>query len=321
MGVPIQTNRSDLTPANFRFNWHPSHPLKRFVRPWLNLGRHRLHTLRYRKHLPITVKLYRPARVLSGVGIPLEEARGAVRQLLGEPVKRLLVIGCGDGLAMGEWLSLQPTETVGVDLFNFGTAWQQVQEACGCRGHQVSFLQADIADLSRTIPEGWADAIVSDAVFEHCQDLPAVVRELARLLRPGGMLYASYGPIWHAAGGDHFSGRGGLEHSYNHLTLSQDDYRRYFKDHCQENEPVQDGGRYVPLGLFSKLGSAEYFKLYADNSLTLEHLVVEVSAQGLAFRATYPSKWQELCEKHLDYSEEEFLIKGHWVWLRRGPIL
>jgi hypothetical protein len=156
---------------------------------------------------------------------------------------------------MGEWLSLQPTETLGVDLFNFGTAWQSVQEACGRRGHQVSFLQADIADLYSRIPEGWADAIVSDA------------------------------------------------------------------DHCQDNEPVQNGGRYVPLDLFSKLASAEYLKLYADNSLTPEHLVVEVSAEGLAFRATYPSKWQELCEKYPDYSEEEFLIKAHWVWLRRGPIL
>jgi SAM-dependent methyltransferase len=40
------------------------------------------------------------------------------------------------------------------------------------------------------------DAVISSSAFEHVHDLPAVLTEMYRVLKPGGMLYSHFGPIW-----------------------------------------------------------------------------------------------------------------------------
>jgi|SRR5579859_3121 len=51
-----------------------------------------------------------------------------------------------------------------------------------------------------------ADAIVSIDSFEHFADPAAILLTMAKLLKPGGSLYASFGPTWyHPLGGHLFS--------------------------------------------------------------------------------------------------------------------
>jgi SAM-dependent methyltransferase len=55
-------------------------------------------------------------------------------------------------------------------------------------------------------------AIFSVAVFEHLNDFDACLREMYRLLVPGGRVYAAFGPIWSSSLGHHvFADRGNIQ--------------------------------------------------------------------------------------------------------------
>lgn len=47
------------------------------------------------------------------------------------------------------------------------------------------------------------DAIFSCNAMQHVQSVPAVFGEAARLLKPGGVFYANFGPVWSAPDGAH----------------------------------------------------------------------------------------------------------------------
>jgi SAM-dependent methyltransferase len=56
-------------------------------------------------------------------------------------------------------------------------------------------------------PDQSFDLAFSSCAFEHIRDLPLALREIARVLRPGGALVTSYAPIWSCAVGHHLWGR------------------------------------------------------------------------------------------------------------------
>ncbi len=57
----------------------------------------------------------------------------------------------------------------------------------------VPFPEVDVVADARTLPfkDGSADAVVSESVLEHVADAQAVANEMVRVLKPGGILYAS----------------------------------------------------------------------------------------------------------------------------------
>src|SRR5207245_8009444 len=55
-------------------------------------------------------------------------------------------------------------------------------------------------------PEQTADVIVAIDSFEHFEDPAAILKEMHRLLNPGGCVLAAFGPTWyHPLGGHLFS--------------------------------------------------------------------------------------------------------------------
>lgn len=87
----------------------------------------------------------------------------------------LIDVGCGAGL-LAPWV--QGYRHVGVDITT--SALQQAK----ARG--VEPLRADAAALP--LRDGCAGVVVAGEILEHVTDLPAVVAELCRVLRPGGVL-------------------------------------------------------------------------------------------------------------------------------------
>lgn len=51
--------------------------------------------------------------------------------------------------------------------------------------------------------EGSFDVVVSASAFEHVHGLKEVLAEAHRILRPGGMLFSHFGPIWSTSYGHH----------------------------------------------------------------------------------------------------------------------
>ncbi len=310
----IILDRTDISPIGFKFNPHIGTSLRDRVRDITNtILRRPLYKLMYGRkfaHLPYRVDLVLPEKGMSTLACrhwvnryhPLEGAR-------------ILVIGCGTAWDFGSYLRFKPREIVGVDLYNFANCWQQVQDYVAQAGlpTKVTFYQVDIAELSNKIV-GDFDVICSDAVFEHCKDFESILKTLYSLLRSGGVMYASYGPLWYSWGGDHFSGRGGIEQGYNHLLLDTNAYQAYYQSHVRDDTyELQNGGRYIKLDLFSKLSNLEYFNFYQKTGFCLKSVFFVFSVDAEHLRST--PIFNQLVQKFPQLTVADFLVKGHYVIL------
>jgi len=101
----------------------------------------------------------------------------SLRPFLGRD-QTILDAGCGPG-GNGEWLS-QHGRVVGVDLA------PQALEFVRSRNRSLAPVRASIARLP--FPDDSFDVVVEVTVVAHVEDDQAAVRELARVLRPGGAL-------------------------------------------------------------------------------------------------------------------------------------
>lgn len=113
----------------------------------------------------------------------LAAARG---ELIPEGTGTLVDLGCGGGLMAPH---VPPGyRHVGVD--RNAKALAQAAE------HGVETVQADVTAVP--LPDGCADVVVAGELIEHVEDLPGLVGEIARLLRPGGAcVYDTISPtLW-----------------------------------------------------------------------------------------------------------------------------
>jgi hypothetical protein len=136
------------------------------------------------------------------------------------------------------------------------------------------------------------------------------------MIKKGGSLYAGYGPLWFAPGGDHFSGRGGLENSFNHVLLGQQDYQKYFRKFLNSNEDFQSGGRYVELDLFSKLTTQEYLSIFTTNGFIVNSLILEISPTTLLFKKKFPTLFKKLQDKYINnekFGNDDLLISANLI--------
>lgn len=101
--------------------------------------------------------------------IPAADREGAV----------LVDVGCGAGL-LAPHVAGKGYRHVGVDLVPSAL----VQAA----GRGVRVVRGDATALP--LADGCADVVSAGELFEHVRDLPAAVREVCRVLRPGGLLVA-----------------------------------------------------------------------------------------------------------------------------------
>jgi 2-polyprenyl-6-hydroxyphenyl methylase/3-demethylubiquinone-9 3-methyltransferase len=91
----------------------------------------------------------------------------------------LVDVGCGGGL-LAPHLAGKGYRHVGVDLT--ASALRHAAD------HGVAVVQGDATALP--LPDRCADVVSAGELLEHVADLPAVVREACRVLRPGGVLVA-----------------------------------------------------------------------------------------------------------------------------------
>lgn len=144
---------------------------------------------------------------------PADKARiraDEVRRSVGGEVngKRLIELACGDGRVAMHLANLGATVT-GVDLSDHAMAPEAAE--------RVQLLVRDAADLG--VAEGSVDAVYSFDAFEHFSDPAAILDEVYRVLKPGGILHASFGPLWFSPFGAHQWGR--LDLPYIHLLFDR----------------------------------------------------------------------------------------------------
>jgi SAM-dependent methyltransferase len=209
---------------------------------------------------------------------------------------RVLLQGVGTGAEVALWEPYEPAQIIGVD-------YEPTPHP------DISMIRADL--LAIPISDGACDVAASFNTFEHVQDLERGVSETVRILRPGGWFVASFGPLYRAYGGDHFSSlRGGLEHGYNHLLLDGDDYRDFVEHMTIEGEDFVEGKprhglAYIHKDLFSHASFDDYREAFS-RAFDLVHLQAYTDPHCLEFRQRFPDAWTRLLDK--GYKEADLLI-------------
>lgn len=156
-----------------------------------------LESLQYR-----LLKLIAPTEPMGLNGSAYSE-KNKLRTLLGDDIfeltkgKIIIDFGCGTGQESVELAENGAGLVIGVDI----------QEEMLCQARQRARLAGvqDRCMFSTKAPE-CADVIISLDSFEHFNDPVGILREMWELLKPGGCLLASFGPVWyHPLGGHLFS--------------------------------------------------------------------------------------------------------------------
>jgi SAM-dependent methyltransferase len=85
-----------------------------------------------------------------------------------------------------------------------------------------------------TLPSDHFDLVFAVATMEHVPDVAAGFAEMARLVRPGGVIYSSAAPLWESPFGHHmgcFS-----DHPWVHLLFDQPSLVAYSRSHGIDGE-------------------------------------------------------------------------------------
>ncbi len=101
---------------------------------------------------------------------------------------RAVDVGCSAGFIADE-LALAGASTSGVDIDEPG-----LEKARARFGERVDFRLARGEDLP--FDDGSVDVAVLNHIYEHVVDPEAVVADIHRVLRPGGLLYLGIGHRW-----------------------------------------------------------------------------------------------------------------------------
>ncbi len=280
-----------------------------FLRPFLSWKTRRLLGTEYRQ-VPAM------SSALTERGFPAQTRIAWVTKHAAVKQSRVLIQGAGTGWDSLLWAQLQPKAIFGVELYPFDAAWKIVRDHARSQHYTVpEFLVGDLARLP--VASGCLDLIASDAVWEHCRDMPRVLAETFRALRPGGYAYASYGPMWYGFGGDHFCPRAGLQFGYAHIEMPREQYLEFFRQQRFSSEDAQSGGRYVELDLFSKLTTREYLRLYQQAGFELLDFRPIVQTEAVRFARTWPNRIATILENHPHVTADDLLISGNIVLLRK----
>jgi SAM-dependent methyltransferase len=254
--------------------------------------------------------------LLTERGYGVETRRAWVTKRVSVKGCRMLIQGAGTGWDTLSWARLRPDKITGVDLFSFERDWKIIQDYANLHDFSVpEFLLGSLEELP--IASESIDLIASDAVWEHCRDMASVLRETYRVLRPGGYVYAGYGPMWFSFGGDHFCPRAGRDHGFAHIELDLAQYKDFFRQHRMASEDAQSGGRYVELDLFSKLTTRQYLKLYFEAGFEVVDFRLIVSSDAVRFFRKWPDRVASMLQIHPYITADDLLINGNIVLLRR----
>lgn len=210
---------------------------------------------------------------------PGGKSRSMLAQHFGTPLwaaahgRVVLDYGCGDGPDTMELLQRGAARVIGLDIHDGALA--RARQRAAAAGF------ADRCTFARTTEER-VDLIVSSDTFEHVADLGGTLAHMHRLLKPGGRVWASFGPPWyHPKGGHVFA-----VFPWAHLLLSEPAL-------CRWRATFHHG----PITHFREAGL---------NQMTLRRFEAIVAASPFAFEASSLIPIQRIRRLGLE----------RWRWIR-----
>ena len=228
----------------------------------------------------------------------------------------LLDVGCGDGANCLQF-ALEPIrEVVGIDLF-------LPLNAADARGEQARALAREILE-GRPFPKGvrfqgmdatamsFADAtfdlVVSRSAMEHIAPTESVLREIARVTKPGGLVYLGIDPFYWVRG---CHKRGVVDIPFAHARMDLDDYARFVEARENAATAAKRRRRLETLNRFTVQQWREKIEAMPCEVLSWQNKNSEIGENVLA---QYPDIPRTLlpCVANTD-----LLCERIEIWLRR----
>jgi len=207
----------------------------------------------------------------------------------------VLVLGAGRGEELALWRAHRPRSLTAVDALDHARDWRRID---GVRFARMDARSLAFADAS-------FDLVASTALFEHIDRVDDAAREMARVLRPGGLAFANFGPLWWTYGGAHYEG------AFAHLSLDDAELERYLLARGIRSE-LEDGLVWLRHGMFSRLRYDDYLRIFRQH-FNLSHTVLAVSQPALRYRRQHPVAWRALSAR---VAERDLLTFSMTVWMR-----
>jgi SAM-dependent methyltransferase len=203
----------------------------------------------------------------------------------------------------------------GIDVYALDEHWGRIVPALrGKWPAEIAFRQASIEHIP--FENAAFDVIVTAAVLEHVRNLDAIVDETARVLKPGGYALHSFGPLYYCFGADHCIAAYGMAASYDHLLLSEADYRCRIEDreHLKSATGNPDLAFWAVNDQISFATGSEYLAAF-QRRFEIAYVVTKISPEAIGYRERFPERWGQLLEA--GPAEADLLVKSLTVVLRR----
>ncbi|MBN2008126.1 methyltransferase domain-containing protein [candidate division KSB1 bacterium] len=148
--------------------------------------------------------------------------------------KNILDIGCSDGLGCDLMLVEKPASITGVDT----------SDHVGARFPDpiINYARMDARQLEFS-PNSF-DVAYSIAVFEHIQEPIDALKEMIRVIKPGGYGYIQAGPLYNSPFGHHMFGYFD-DYPWIHLRLTSDEIISYAREQGIDRLILENTGRDV----------------------------------------------------------------------------
>ncbi len=237
----------------------------------------------------------------------------------------VLDVGCGDGTNC-LLAALGPVRrVVGIDLnlrlLDPGAtgvrrlAETVLRQAGYARGVDAAMaerpLRFEAADARATsFPAGAFDVLISRSAMEHLMPIEAALAEMARVVRPGGLVHHSIDPFYWLRG---CHKRGLTDIPWAHARLSLDDFHRFVAEH---ESPAKADKRLARIETLNRLTAREWRLIIQSGPFEVLQWDEEPSEHARAVLAEHP----DVAETLLPNVTPSDLACGRIdVWLRRRP--
>ncbi|GHT63936.1 hypothetical protein AGMMS50239_20750 [Bacteroidia bacterium] len=192
-------------------------------------------------------------------------------RLGGEPDlkgKTVLDVGCGHGGLCVDMAAADAKKVVGVDLERERILFAKENLRLNYPQYTgiVEFYEIDLKDYDAGEQ---FDYIVSKDSFEHIIDLPGMMEEMKRRLKPGGLLYVGFGPLYNDYYGDHK--RTECIIPWGHVLFSDEKIIKRLNKNKQT--PIQS---IIELGV-NQLSLADYRRIFKESGFEMTFFKVNAS--------------------------------------------
>jgi SAM-dependent methyltransferase len=203
---------------------------------------------------------------------------------------RVLDVGCGEMLSDFGLLPFGVQHVTGLDLANklrldFRSLRDRIQnqgipiaddydrrlEYVGYDGRQFPFA------------DGTFDVVVSWSAFEHVGDVPQVLREIKRVVCPGGRVFLQVSPWYHSLHGSHLIDF--IKEPYFHLKRPDEWVWQKLNEYVAENPEQRDfllGHMWNEYQTLNKYSANRFYADVIATGFTVEKTVTVTYEQNLA---------------------------------------